>query len=95
MLIHLVCAARPNFMKIAPLWHRAAGRAMVPYRPGAYRSALRRQYVRCVLPDLRLPDPDHHLGVGSGSHAEQTGGVMIAYERLCDAARPDLDHRRR
>ncbi len=39
--------------------------------------------------DLRLPEPDHHLGVGSGSHAEQTGGVMIAYERLCLAARPD------
>jgi len=39
--------------------------------------------------DLRLPDPDIHLGVGSGTHAEQTGGVMIAYERACLANRPD------
>lgn len=39
--------------------------------------------------DLNLPAPDRHLGVGSGSHAEQTGGVMIAYERLCKEMRPD------
>jgi UDP-N-acetylglucosamine 2-epimerase (non-hydrolysing) len=32
--------------------------------------------------DLGLPKPDFHLGVGSGSHAEQTGGVMIAYEKI-------------
>src|ERR671921_95258 len=39
--------------------------------------------------DLRLPEPDHHLGVGSGSHAEQTGGGMIAYEKVGLADRPD------
>jgi UDP-N-acetylglucosamine 2-epimerase (non-hydrolysing) len=39
--------------------------------------------------DLRLPEPRHHLEVGSGSHAEQTGGVMIAYEKVCLAERPD------
>lgn len=39
--------------------------------------------------DLRLPTPDFHLGVGSGSHAEQTAGVMIGYERICMESRPD------
>jgi UDP-N-acetylglucosamine 2-epimerase (non-hydrolysing) len=39
--------------------------------------------------DLGLPEPDHHLGIGSGSHAEQTGGVMIAYEKVALADRPD------
>ena len=39
--------------------------------------------------DLGLPQPDHHLGVGRGTHAEQTGGVMIAYERLCLKAPPN------
>jgi hypothetical protein len=39
--------------------------------------------------DSRLPAPDHHLGIGSGSHAEQTGGVMIAYEKIALAERPD------
>jgi UDP-N-acetylglucosamine 2-epimerase (non-hydrolysing) len=39
--------------------------------------------------DLGLPEPGHHLGVGSGSHAEQTAGVMVAYEKLCLTDRPD------
>ena len=39
--------------------------------------------------DLGLPGPDFHLGVGSGSHAEQTGRVMIAYGRSAAAHRPD------
>ena len=40
--------------------------------------------------DLGLPAPDYNLGIGSGSHAEQTAGVMVAYERLCGEHRPDL-----
>jgi UDP-N-acetylglucosamine 2-epimerase (non-hydrolysing) len=40
--------------------------------------------------DLGLPEPHVHLGVGSGSHAEQTGKVMIAYEKLIKERRPDL-----
>jgi UDP-N-acetylglucosamine 2-epimerase (non-hydrolysing) len=39
--------------------------------------------------DLCLPKPDIHLGVGSGSHASQTGNVMIAYERVCSDSPPD------
>src|SRR3546814_14886890 len=39
--------------------------------------------------DLGLPAPDHHLGVGSGSHAEQTAAVMVAYEKICQQQRPD------
>ena len=38
--------------------------------------------------DLGLPQPDFHLGVGSGSHGEQTGGVMIAYEKVARQAPP-------
>jgi UDP-N-acetylglucosamine 2-epimerase (non-hydrolysing) len=39
--------------------------------------------------DLRLPSPHFHLEVGSGSHAEQTGGVMIAYEKIATREKPD------
>ena len=39
--------------------------------------------------DLRLPEPAFHLEIGSGSHAEQTGRTMIAYEAVCQASRPD------
>ena len=42
-----------------------------------------------ILEDLRVPTPDFHMGVGSGSHAEQTGNVMIAYEKICETHRPD------
>jgi len=40
--------------------------------------------------DLGLPAPHIHLGVGSGTHAEQTGNVMIAYEEVLFESRPDL-----
>jgi UDP-N-acetylglucosamine 2-epimerase (non-hydrolysing) len=39
--------------------------------------------------DLQMPKPHVHLGVGSGSHAEQTGRVMIEYEKTCLTDRPD------
>jgi UDP-N-acetylglucosamine 2-epimerase (non-hydrolysing) len=42
-----------------------------------------------ILEDLRVPPPHFHMGVGSGSHAEQTGNVMIAYEKICLENRPD------
>ena len=41
------------------------------------------------MQDLGLPNPDFHLGIGSGSHAEQTAGVMLAYERVCIQDKPD------
>ncbi|HWJ06580.1 MAG TPA: UDP-N-acetyl glucosamine 2-epimerase, partial [Steroidobacteraceae bacterium] len=39
--------------------------------------------------DLQLPKPHFHLEVGSGSHAEQTGGVMVAYEKVALREKPD------
>jgi UDP-N-acetylglucosamine 2-epimerase (non-hydrolysing) len=39
--------------------------------------------------DLGIPDPDINLGVGSGSHAQQTARVMIAFEEVCVKERPD------
>jgi UDP-N-acetylglucosamine 2-epimerase (non-hydrolysing) len=40
--------------------------------------------------DLKLPAPTHHLEIGSGSHAEQTGRTMIAYEAVAQASPPDV-----
>ena len=87
--VHLIAAARPNFMKIAPLWHKLQHepwcQAALVHTGQHYDATMSEAFFR----DLDLPQPDHHLGVGSGSHAEQTGGVMIAYERLCTGNRPD------
>jgi UDP-N-acetylglucosamine 2-epimerase (non-hydrolysing) len=87
--VHLIAAARPNFMKVAPLWHALAAAedfAPVLVHTGQHYDA---NMSDAIFADLRLPAPDHHLGVGSGSHAEQTGRVMIEYEKVALAARPD------
>ena len=87
--VHLIAAARPNFMKVAPLWHAlaaAADFAPVLIHTGQHYDA---NMSADILADLALPDPDFDLGVGSGSHAEQTGRVMIAYGAVAQAHRPD------
>jgi UDP-N-acetylglucosamine 2-epimerase (non-hydrolysing) len=87
--IHLVAAARPNFMKVAPLWHALA--AAPDFEPVLVHTGQHYDVnmSEAFFADLRLPEPDHHLGIGSGTHAEQTGGVMIAYEKVAEADRPD------
>ena len=88
-IVHLVAAARPNFMKVAPLWH--ALKAAPDFAPVLIHSGQHYDVNMsdAFFDDLCLPPPDHHLGIGSGSHAEQTGGVMIAYEKVALARRPD------
>jgi UDP-N-acetylglucosamine 2-epimerase (non-hydrolysing) len=88
-IVHLLAAARPNFMKVAPLWHALKATddfAPVIVHTGQHYDAAMSDD---IFADLGLPAPDHHLGIGSGSHAEQTGRVMIAYEALAIAERPD------
>jgi UDP-N-acetylglucosamine 2-epimerase (non-hydrolysing) len=88
--IHLIAAARPNFMKIAPLYHelrRADWAGPVIVHTGQHYDL---NMSDAFFRDLMLPEPHCHLGVGSGSHAEQTGKVMIAYEQLLVGSRPDL-----
>jgi len=87
--IHLIAAARPNFMKIAPLFHRLKAtdwaRPVLVHTGQHYDPQMSDVFWR----ELALPAPDLHLGVGSGSHAEQTAGVMLAYERVCLKRKPD------
>ena len=86
--VHLIAAARPNFMKVAPLWHALVADGTFDPRlvhTGQHYDA---NMSDAFFTDLRLPDPHHHLGVGSGSHAEQTARVMLAYEPVALAERP-------
>jgi UDP-N-acetylglucosamine 2-epimerase (non-hydrolysing) len=87
--IHLIAAARPNFMKIAPLYHALLPEswchAQIVHTGQHYDYNMSQSFFR----DLRLPEPDFHLEVGSGSHAEQTGRVMIEYEKIAERERPD------
>jgi len=87
-IVHLIAAARPNFTKVAPLYHELAGEswcsARIVHTGQHYDANMSDAFFR----DLRLPEPAHHLEVGSGSHAEQTGRTMIAYEGVCQRERP-------
>jgi UDP-N-acetylglucosamine 2-epimerase (non-hydrolysing) len=89
-IIHLVAAARPNFMKIAPLYHalkREIWASPVIIHTGQHYDP---NMSDAFFHDLELPFPDYHLEVGSGSHAELTGRVMISYEKLIINQQPDL-----
>jgi len=90
MQIHLIAAARPNFMKIAPLYHALKtqdwANPVIVHTGQHYDLNMSDVFFQ----DLGLPDPDIHLGVGSGSHAQQSGQVMIAYEKVLIEKRPDL-----
>ena len=87
--VHLIAAARPNFMKVAPLFHElkrmGVCRPVLVHTGQHYDSDMSDSFFH----DLKLPAPDHHLEIGSGSHAEQTARVMVAYEKLCLEHRPD------
>ena len=87
--VHLIAAARPNFMKIAPLYHALVGeswcRPQIVHTGQHYDPNMSDAFFR----DLQLPSPHFNLEVGSGTHAEQTGGVMVAYEKLAVQEKPD------
>lgn len=90
MVIHLVCAARPNFMKVAPLYHALAKErwaSPVLVHTGQHYDP---NMSTAFFADLGLPSPDIYLDVKSGSHAEQTARVMMAYEKVLQGQRPDL-----
>jgi len=88
--IHLIAAARPNFMKIAPLYHalkKSEWADPTIVHTGQHYDV---NMSDAFFQDLMLPEPHLHLGVGSGTHAEQTGRVMMAYEKILLENRPDL-----
>ncbi len=85
-----VVGARPNFMKVAPIV------AAMNARPGKFEPLLvhtGQHYDASMsdafFSDLDLPQPDRHLGVGSGSHAAQTAAVMERFEPVVIEERPD------
>ena len=88
-VVHVV-GARPNFVKMAPLIAalraRSATRQIVVHTGQHYDRKMSEE----ILDDLGFPAPDHSLGIGSGSHGEQTGKVLIAFERILLEERPAL-----
>src|SRR3989442_14610894 len=85
-----VVGTRPNFMKIAPIveeMKKNGGLHGVLVHTGQhYGDGMSDVFFR----ELGIPVPDVHLGVGSGSHAEQTARIMVEFEKVCVAEKPDL-----
>jgi UDP-N-acetylglucosamine 2-epimerase (non-hydrolysing) len=83
-----VVGARPQFVKLAPVAaaFAAAGVEHVIVHTGQHYDVLMSD---AFFADLKIPDPDVHLGVGSGSHGVQTGGMLAALDAVLDEHRPD------
>ena len=90
--ITLVVGARPNFMKVAPVLDalRTIGADRFDTTLVHTGQHYDKNMSDVFFSDLEMPAPDRFLGVGSGTHAEQTSNVMLAMEKLFLESRPDL-----
>ena len=84
-----IVGARPNFMKIAPIMRAFAQRdsalhARLLHTGQHYDAAMKHAF----FDQLHIPEPDVDLGVGSGSHAQQTADIMKRFEPVLDETRP-------
>jgi UDP-N-acetylglucosamine 2-epimerase (non-hydrolysing) len=88
-ILHVV-GARPNFMKAAPVLRALA------LHPGVRQSLIHTgQHYDSAMSDvffqqLQMPVPDCNLGVGSGSHAQQTAAVLTTIEPILLERKPDI-----
>ncbi len=94
MKIISVVGARPNFMKIAPFIraiekHNQGKGEKVEHLLVHTGQHYDHQMSQTFFDALNIPPPDIHLEVGSGSHAEQVGNTMIAFEKVVMEEKPD------
>ena len=87
--IILVVGARPNFMKIAPIYAELKLRKqqLILLHTGQHYDD---NMSKVFFDDLGMPKPDIYMGIGSGSHAYQTGTVMIEFEKICLEKDPSM-----
>lgn len=92
----LVGGARPNFMKIAPLvraikaHNKTNPETLIHYKIVHTGQHYDYEMSRVFFKDLEIPEPDVYLGVGSGTHAEQTGRIILEFEKILFEEEPDL-----
>jgi len=90
--IHLIVGARPNFMKMAPLYRALEKeekfcRAVIIHTGQHYDEKMSKLFFE----ELKMPEPEAYLEVGSGSHGKQTARIMERYEDyIFRTGKPDL-----
>lgn len=87
--IYLVAGARPNFMKIAPIVRALKIKKTLAYRIIHTGQHYDPEMNEVFFDELGIPQPDIFMGVGGGSHAQQTAKIMIAFEDYCLKDKPD------
>jgi len=89
MKVICVVGVRPNFMKMAPVVRALSGRGLSVelVHTGQHYD---KKMSDVFFAELGMPEPDINLGVGSGSHAQQTARVMVEFEEVCQKRKPDL-----
>ncbi len=87
----LVAGARPNFIKLAPLYKELSRRSDI-FQPIVLHTGQHydQKMSDVFFEELGLPQPDIFMGVGSGTHAEQTAKIMIEMERVLTESAPDM-----
>jgi UDP-N-acetylglucosamine 2-epimerase (non-hydrolysing) len=94
MKILSIVGARPNFMKIAPFiraiekhnHENGGGTEHILVHTGQHYDV---RMSEAFFKSLNIPDPDINLEIGSGSHAEQIGYTMVAFEKVLLKQKPD------
>src|SRR5271166_2552126 len=88
-ILHVV-GARPNFMKAAPVMAALRGRSGVTQTLVHTGQHYDRNMSDVFFEQLEIPAPDLNLGVGSGTHAQQTAEIMSRFEPVVLEKRPDV-----
>ena len=88
-IVHVV-GARPNFMKLAPVWSALSQHTVVKQTLVHTGQHYDRGMSEVFFQQLEIPAPDHNLGVGSGTHAEQTARIMTLLEPHLLQLKPDM-----
>jgi len=89
MKILNIASARPNFMKVAPLLREYKNHQEIEAQLLHTGQHYDYEMSKIFFDELGIPEPDFHLGVGSGTHAEQTAKVMTAFEKVLLREQPD------
>ncbi len=89
MKVFLVAGARPNFIKIAPVYRASIKHTDIDCRIVHTGQHYDQEMSQAFFDDLDLPTPDFNLEAGSGTHAVQTAKIMTAFEEICVKESPD------
>jgi UDP-N-acetylglucosamine 2-epimerase (non-hydrolysing) len=87
--IYLIAGARPNFMKIAPIVRALQSHGGLAFNIIHTGQHYDRDMNDVFFEELGIPKPDVFMGAGGGSHSQQTGKIMLAFEELCESDPPD------